>query len=389
MRRNRKLIHASMDAHSHNTTHACRFWAVAALMATLGTQAQAESLNDIAAFAERICENKIGGTIARTTIDGNIKGDLPGLAKALGLQLKAGGVVKQDGSSYEGIPLDKLPSQIPTPAQCKKDLAELLIAERNRATSTAPVCTADTIKYEKGGSENDLVPLRPTDHFWLHGPRCVLAQSNSRIVKDSVVVESQSASDDKPEPHEVWGKVLIDSTDIKDDRFCYQLQCRGAPSYTCKLDFKIAWHELKFPNAACVTNTSVENSSSRIERDGFMFKLDGCEKAGDIVRCSYAVTNTQGDRDGRCQHAALVDSSGFAQKSQKASLGALRCVAGYSQTTPLVQGIATSGTLTFGKVATEVVKLVRLEFVLRWIDLSGKKVDTKVEWRDISLANPR
>ena len=94
--------------------------------------ARADSLNDIATFAEKICNQSLVGNESSTTIQANLNGDLNGLAKALGISVGAGGLVKKDGSHYDGIPKDKLPNAIPTPAQCKLELAKVLISERER-----------------------------------------------------------------------------------------------------------------------------------------------------------------------------------------------------------------------------------------------------------------
>jgi chromosome segregation ATPase len=59
-------------------------------------------------------------------------GDANGLARALGLSVAGGGLVKYDGSHYDGIPQDRLPREIPTEAQCKAELASALIAERRQ-----------------------------------------------------------------------------------------------------------------------------------------------------------------------------------------------------------------------------------------------------------------
>lgn len=96
------------------------------------SQTRADSLSDIAAFAEKICNQSLVGNESSTTIQANLNGDLNGLAKALGLSVGAGGLVKKDGSHYDGIPKDKLPNSIPTPAQCKLELAKVLISERER-----------------------------------------------------------------------------------------------------------------------------------------------------------------------------------------------------------------------------------------------------------------
>jgi hypothetical protein len=94
--------------------------------------ARADSLTEIAAFAEKICNQSLSGSESSTEIVARLNGDIQGLAKALGISVAGGGLVKRDGSHYEGIPKDKLPASIPTPAQCKADLAKVLIEERQK-----------------------------------------------------------------------------------------------------------------------------------------------------------------------------------------------------------------------------------------------------------------
>jgi hypothetical protein len=112
-------------------------------------------------------------------------------------------------------------------------------------------CSSEEVRLEKADKETQKVVARPTDHFWISGPHCILAQPNSQIVKDSVTIEYQRGTDDKAEPHEQWGKVLIDAANIGDSRLCYSLQCRGAPTYNCTMDYKIAWFERKFSSVEC------------------------------------------------------------------------------------------------------------------------------------------
>lgn len=104
--------------------------------------ARADSLNDIAAFAEKICNQSLSGNETSTSISAHLNADLPGLAKALGLSVGAGGLLTKEGKHYDGIPEGNLPSSIPTPAQCKMELAKVLIAERERLgapTNTGPM----------------------------------------------------------------------------------------------------------------------------------------------------------------------------------------------------------------------------------------------------------
>jgi hypothetical protein len=98
--------------------------------------AHADSLADIAAFADKICSQSLRGSETSTTIEAKLNGDVNGLAKALGIKVDAGGLVKRDGTHYEGIPKEKLPASIPTPAQCRLKVARLLIDERQRLASS-------------------------------------------------------------------------------------------------------------------------------------------------------------------------------------------------------------------------------------------------------------
>lgn len=103
------------------------------------TTARADSLTEIAIFADKICNQSLSGSESSTTIIANLNGDIRGLAKALGISVTGGGLVKRDGSRYDGIPKERLPASIPTLAQCKADLAKVLIEEReklSRSTST-------------------------------------------------------------------------------------------------------------------------------------------------------------------------------------------------------------------------------------------------------------
>jgi hypothetical protein len=104
--------------------------------------ARADTLEEIAAFASKICNQSLSGGETSTTIEAKLNGDVNGLAKALGITVGAGGLVKQDGTHYEGIPKEKLPTEIPTEAQCRTDLAKLLIAERQQL-QLSPTVTSE------------------------------------------------------------------------------------------------------------------------------------------------------------------------------------------------------------------------------------------------------
>jgi hypothetical protein len=108
-----------------------RKWAiVSALFAPL--VAHADSLQEIADFAQKICVQSLSGTETSTTIVAKLNGDANGLARALGVSVGASGLVKRDGTHYEGIPENRLPREIQTESQCRAELAKVLIAERQR-----------------------------------------------------------------------------------------------------------------------------------------------------------------------------------------------------------------------------------------------------------------
>lgn len=56
--------------------------------------ARADSLTEIAAFAETICNQSLSGSESSTTIVANLNGDIQGLAKALGISV-AGGALRE------------------------------------------------------------------------------------------------------------------------------------------------------------------------------------------------------------------------------------------------------------------------------------------------------
>jgi hypothetical protein len=128
---NQDDLSTSLHEHGEPSLKASRYMLIA-ILAFVCLPTYADSLDQIATFAEKICHQSLSGGETSTTITANLNGDVNGLAKALGISVGAGGLVKHDGSHYAGIPADKLPKEIPTEAQCRADLAKSLIAERIR-----------------------------------------------------------------------------------------------------------------------------------------------------------------------------------------------------------------------------------------------------------------
>lgn len=102
----------------------------AAALGSMPTWAATDGYAEISMFVEKVCQNPVGGKYVRTEIDGSIRADAPGLAKALGLTLGADGRLYRDSVEYEGIPMDRLSKEIQTPGQCKFELVKLLLEER-------------------------------------------------------------------------------------------------------------------------------------------------------------------------------------------------------------------------------------------------------------------
>lgn len=117
-----------------------RLFIVFIFISSMSLAVKADSLQEIATFSERICSNIVEGHITRTNIETSIKADIPGLAKAMGLSVGADGTLKHGDETYVGIPIEKLPAEILTPAQCKLELAKILIEERNRLNVTYNKC---------------------------------------------------------------------------------------------------------------------------------------------------------------------------------------------------------------------------------------------------------
>ena len=68
----------------------------------LSFQARADSLSEIAEFADEICNQSLKGSESSTSLVANLNGDVNGLAN----------FVKRDGTRCEGIPKGKLPFRL-------------------------------------------------------------------------------------------------------------------------------------------------------------------------------------------------------------------------------------------------------------------------------------
>ena len=107
---------------------------------------QANKLNTISQFAKEICgEIETVGEISRSTIKAKISGNIKPLSKLLGIMVEADGTYILENSEHRGLPYESLPQQMANLMQCKKEIAFLLISEKD---------------YIKESSQN-----RPTKYF--------------------------------------------------------------------------------------------------------------------------------------------------------------------------------------------------------------------------------
>jgi hypothetical protein len=85
-------------------------------------------------FAQSICGDIPSGNLSKTTIRGAVQANAEAFAKIVS------GNANVDASTvtqiYDGIPLDKLPDNIPTVAMCKLELIKVLIARETKQVPT-------------------------------------------------------------------------------------------------------------------------------------------------------------------------------------------------------------------------------------------------------------
>ena len=101
-------------------------YVVGLIAAVVISPARAENFAEIAQFAQSICGDIPEGNLTRTTIKGKVEANAGLLAKIISgdANLSADRV----SEIYKGIPLDKLPDNIPTVAMCKSALATSILS---------------------------------------------------------------------------------------------------------------------------------------------------------------------------------------------------------------------------------------------------------------------
>jgi hypothetical protein len=90
--------------------------------------ANASDYSDMADFAQSICGDIPSGTLSKTTIKGAVEANAGLLARIV--NGNANLTAEQVKQLYIGIPLDKLPDNIPTVSMCKSELVKVLLARK-------------------------------------------------------------------------------------------------------------------------------------------------------------------------------------------------------------------------------------------------------------------
>ncbi len=99
-----------------------------ALSAATITSAYADSLPDLAQFAQSICGDIPEASLTRTSIQGKVEANANLLAKIITGNANVSG--SRTTEIYKGIPFDKLPDKIPTVSMCKIELVKLLLSQK-------------------------------------------------------------------------------------------------------------------------------------------------------------------------------------------------------------------------------------------------------------------
>lgn len=90
------------------------------------------SLDEIALFAERICNDvRTEGEISRFEIEGKLEGNSELIATLLTTKIKGDVSLKQKKDVFNNLPLEELSEQFSDARACKKELAKLLLKERS------------------------------------------------------------------------------------------------------------------------------------------------------------------------------------------------------------------------------------------------------------------
>ncbi len=101
------------------------FLAMSVMLTTAGV-ARADKYTDIEHFAQSICGDIPEATLTRTSIQGKVKANAGTLARLL-ISGDANASVESSEEILKGIPLEKLPANIPTVSMCKLELVKTIV----------------------------------------------------------------------------------------------------------------------------------------------------------------------------------------------------------------------------------------------------------------------
>jgi hypothetical protein len=107
---------------------------LAAAAACASFSAKADEYQDMSQFAQNICGDIPSGTLSKTTIKGAVQANAGILARIVSGNANASADTVRE--VYNGVPLDRLPDNIPTVAMCKSELVKVLLLRKKIVANT-------------------------------------------------------------------------------------------------------------------------------------------------------------------------------------------------------------------------------------------------------------
>ena len=134
-----------------------KFVLVTAFVASsISELALSESLDDISRFSMQICDSiRTEGSISKKELTGKLDGELRGIAKLIGASVAADGTIRIDDTNYSQLPYDALPAQMQDARACRKEIAKLLLEERNKIKAKEHQTAAPITRVQP-----DLAPIK-------------------------------------------------------------------------------------------------------------------------------------------------------------------------------------------------------------------------------------
>lgn len=133
-------------------------------------------------------------------------------------------------------------------------------------------------------------------------------------------------------------------------------------------------------------NTPSSNSSAQVNVQDFVFKLQGCKRTSETVKCEFFITNKKEDRalQIHTSDTRIVDLQGNQYFTRNIDLGGILVSSGYTMVEQkLVQDVGLKAFITFAKVPTQVNRLALIELSVR----TYERGFFSVKLRDIPVSN--